>query len=50
MGNSEAGPYTTVPRGFPIQKYLNQGLNQGQILQIKYAFDSYEPENGNINT
>lgn len=32
-----------------MQKYLNQGLNQNQIIQIKYAFDSYEPENGLID-
>ena len=49
MGNSEEGPYRTIPRDFPIQKYLNQGLNQNQILQIKYAFDCYEPDNGFID-
>jgi|688.fasta_scaffold1384738_1 hypothetical protein len=43
MGNS--GNYSNKPqhRDFPMQKYLNQGLNQNQILQIKDAFDFYEP-------
>jgi hypothetical protein len=49
MGNSEEGPYTTIPRDFPIQNYLNQGMNQNQILQIKYAFDCYEPVDGLID-
>jgi len=43
MGNSENKSTLTVPLNFQIQKYLNQGLNQNQILQIKEAFDSYEP-------
>lgn len=33
-------------KNFQIQKYLNQGLNQQQIIKIKEAFDSYQPENG----
>jgi hypothetical protein len=32
-----------------MQRYLNQGLNQNQILQIKQAFDSYDPQNGVIS-
>lgn len=40
MGNSEQQSQT-IPRDFQIQKYLNQGLNQNQIIDIKYAFDSY---------
>jgi hypothetical protein len=43
MGNSETNSTFTLPRDFQMQKYLNQGLNQNQILQIKEAFDSYEP-------
>lgn len=31
-----------------MQKYMNQGLNQNQIIQIKEAFDYCEPENGRI--
>lgn len=48
MGNSEN--YSTKPqhRDFPMQKYLGQGLNQNQILQIKEAFDSYDPVNGEV--
>jgi hypothetical protein len=43
MGNSETNNTFTLPKDFQMQKYLNQGLNQNQILQIKEAFDSYEP-------
>lgn len=32
-----------------MQKYLNQGLNQKQILMIRQAFLSYEPTNGFID-
>lgn len=49
MGNTDQGPYTTIPRDFAIHKYLNQGLDQNEILQVKYAFDSYEPEEGYID-
>lgn len=31
-----------------MQKYMNQGLNQHQIYQIKEAFEYCEPENGRI--
>lgn len=40
MGNTEQQA-PAIPRDFQIQKYLNQGLNQNQIIDIKYAFDSY---------
>ena len=43
MGNSENSPSNSNLTAFPMQKYLGQGLNQTQILQIKDAFDSYEP-------
>jgi hypothetical protein len=41
MGNSEATARTQNLKDFHMQKYLNQGLNQNQILQVKEAFDSY---------
>jgi len=41
MGNSENYSSKASLRDFPMQKYLGQGLNQNQILQIKEAFDSY---------
>jgi len=41
MGNSENRARQANLRDFPMQKYLGQGLNQNQILQIKEAFDSY---------
>jgi len=49
MGNSENYSNKANLRDFPMQKYMGQGLNQNQILQIKEAFDSYEPENGQID-
>lgn len=33
-------------KNFQMQKYLNQGLSQPQIIKIKEAFDSYQPING----
>jgi hypothetical protein len=48
MGNAEAGEME-VPRDFPINKYMNQGLNQKQILGIKRLFDNCEPEDGLID-
>jgi hypothetical protein len=41
MGNSENYSNKANLRDFPMQKYLGQGLNQNQILQIKEAFNSY---------
>lgn len=29
-----------------MQKYVNQGISQQDILKIKEAFDSYKPVNG----
>jgi hypothetical protein len=44
MGNStRSGNSNAVMANFQMQKYLNQGLSQNQILQIKEAFDSYDP-------
>jgi hypothetical protein len=31
-----------------MQKYMNQGLNQHQILQIREAFETYDPVDGFI--
>lgn len=47
MGNSESQEPTLDPN-FQMHKYLNQGLNQKQILMIRAAFESYEPQNGQI--
>jgi hypothetical protein len=49
MGNSDSSSATRALKDFQMQKYLNQGLNQHQILQIREAFDSYAPENGLID-
>lgn len=47
MGNStESQNRRTNFKDFNMQKYLNQGLNQHQILQIREAFETYEPVNG----
>jgi hypothetical protein len=48
MGNSENYSNKPQHRDFPMHKYLGQGLNQNQILQIKEAFDSYDPANGEV--
>jgi hypothetical protein len=49
MGNSTTPRNAAVIENFQMQKYLNQGLSQNQILQIKEAFDSYEPVNDYID-
>jgi len=46
MGNTESQNRRTNFKDFNMQKYLNQGLNQNQILQIKEAFETYGPVNG----
>ena len=43
MGNSEGSATQTKFKDFQMQKYLNQGLNQNQIIQIKEAFEYCEP-------
>ena len=39
MGNSEGRHHEARFKDFQMQKYMNRGLNQNQILQIKEAFD-----------
>jgi len=41
MGNSEPTPSAVSMKDFHMQKYMNQGLSQSQILQIREAFESY---------
>lgn len=48
MGASQSQAATIDPN-FQMQKYLNQGLNQKQVIMIRTAFESYQPENGYIN-
>jgi len=48
MGNSQRNANTARYKDFQMQKYMNQGLNQNQIIQIKEAFEYCEPENGRI--
>jgi|688.fasta_scaffold1112329_1 hypothetical protein len=49
MGNSSAeGTKESNFKNFNIQKYLNQGLNREQILQIREAFETYDPVNDQI--
>ena len=43
MGNSATNGDRAYLRDFQMQRYMNQGLNQKQILQIREAFQSYEP-------
>jgi len=49
MGNTENRSQRSTLQNFPMHKYLGQGLTQNQILQIKEAFDSYQPLNGSID-
>ena len=44
MGSSQ--PQETLDPNFQMHKYLNQGLNQKQVMMIRSAFNSYEPSNG----
>ena len=32
-----------------MQKYLNQGLRQPEIIKIKEAFDAFDPVDGTID-
>lgn len=48
MGNSEGSHNEARFKDFQMQKYMNRGLNQNQIIQIKEAFDYCEPEDGRI--
>jgi hypothetical protein len=36
--------------GFPMQRYLNQGLSSQQVLMIRQVFDSYLPHQGRIES
>jgi hypothetical protein len=50
MGNSNNGSQRRTDfKDFNMQKYLNQGMNQQQILQIREAFETYQPVNGLIS-
>ena len=35
--------------GFQMQKYLGQGMNQQQVLQIRQAFENFGPVDGYID-
>jgi hypothetical protein len=43
MGNSENNSEQSKFKNFQMQKYMNQGLNQNQIIQIREAFEYCEP-------
>ena len=43
MGNSGNRSSKKRYDDFQMQKYLNQGLSQNQIIQIREAFDYCEP-------
>lgn len=47
MGSSETRE-STYDSNFQMHKYLNQGLNQQQIIMIRKAFESYSPIEGEI--
>ena len=48
MGNEPNGKdyYST----FPIEKYLNQGLNRDQVIGIRKIFDKLEPVSDKVKT
>lgn len=39
-----------VDRNFPMQNYLNQGLNRNQVMMVRAVFNSYHPKDGCIQT
>jgi hypothetical protein len=49
MGASESQEPRIDPN-FKMQRYLNQGLTQNQILMVREIFETYEPENGLISS
>jgi hypothetical protein len=48
MGGNESQEARVDPN-FKMQRYLNQGLNQQQILMVREIFESYHPQNGLIS-
>jgi hypothetical protein len=48
MGSSESQQPHIDPN-FKMHRYLNQGLNQKQVLMVRDIFHSYEPDNGLIS-
>lgn len=50
MGTSSSAERTSVDSSFPMQKYLNRGLTQLEIIRVKQAFDCFEPRDGCIDT
>ena len=49
MGNDSSQANPESLKNFQMQKYLNQGMRQQEIVKIKEAFDAYQPVNGRIN-
>lgn len=49
MGGNESIEARVDPN-FKMHKYLNQGLNQKQVLMVREIFESYQPEDGLIST
>lgn len=48
MGGSESQEQHIDP-SFRMHRYLNQGLNQQQVLMVRQIFDSYLPQQGLID-
>jgi hypothetical protein len=40
----------SVDRNFPMQNYLNQGLNRNQVMMVRSVFNSYGPKEGRIQS
>ena len=47
MGSSQS-QHPHIHPNFKMHRYLNQGLNQKQVLMVRDIFHSYEPDNGLI--
>lgn len=50
MGNNSTAANPASLRNFQMQKYVNQGLSQQQVIKIKEAFDAFHPVDGQIKT
>ena len=50
MGNNGSAAHPSTMKNFQMQKYINQGMSQQEVIKIKEAFDAFEPVDGKIRT
>ena len=41
MGNNPSAANSPNMKNFPMQKYINQGMSQQEVIKIKEAFDAF---------